>query len=153
MDQYSVVLDDSNDTTKLHNEFTGSDINDFSNGQHYDSRIKAPRKVDYWYFLKTESLLREQIDLLKSRVESLEKENKELRETDQHIGAPVQTSGTTPQPVGKRANVARSLAEMEMKEKQKYWEQEIKRREEDNAKRNNEGKNQEESKGSESISH
>lgn len=146
MDQYSVVLDDSSDTTKQHDNL-------FENSRFSYEQPKTPKKVDYWYLLKTESLLREQIDLLKSRVESLEKENKELRETDQDVRTPVQTSGETPQPVGKRANVARSLAEMEMKEKQEYWKQEIKRREEEDEKRNNERKNKEESKGSESITH
>jgi hypothetical protein len=146
LDQYSVVLDDSSDTTKLHDNL-------FESSRHAYEQPKTPKKVEYWYFLKQESLLREQIDLLKSRVESLEKENKQLRETDQDIRTVVQTSESTPQPVGKRANVARSLAEMEMKEKQEYWKQEIKRREEEDAKRSNEGKNQEESKGSEPIAH
>lgn len=91
-------------------------------------QFKTPKKIDYWYYAKTENLLREQIDLLKSELER-------TRELVREISKPNIETPEVPinnkkeyQPVG-RANPARTLAEMEARDREDYWKKEIKRRE------------------------
>lgn len=108
-----MVLDDSSDTTQP---------------SFVSSQYKVPKKIDYWYYIKSESLLREQIDLLKSELES---KNRII----ENLSQPAIISETAPvvdkikehQPVGRR-NSARVLAEMEALDRKKYWEAEIARR-------------------------
>ena len=114
--QFSVILDDSSDTTQP----------SFAKNSQY----KVPKKIDYWFYIKSESLLREQIELLKSELAIKDRIIENLSQpivTDAE--ASVVNKDKVHKPVGRRNN-GRVLAEMEALDRENYWKSEIKRREE-----------------------
>lgn len=93
-------------------------------------QYKTPKKIDYWFYTKTENLLREQIDLLKSEIVTKDKLIESLTNSPvADIEPPTRQEVKIHQPVG-RVNPARMLAEMEAKDREDYWKKEIARREE-----------------------
>lgn len=118
MEDYSVILDDSSDITQPN--FTVS------------KQYKTPKKIDYWYYAKTESLLREQISRLESQLNEANSIISKLSEPEVRTEVKI-VEPKEYKPVGNRVNV---LAQMEAKDREEYWKGEIKRREEEAAKSN-----------------
>jgi hypothetical protein len=88
-------------------------------------------KIDYWYMLKNESLLREQIDLLKSQLREKDDLIANLVKVPEVKVPEIPINRVSHEPVRRGViNPARALAEMEIKERERYWKEEISRREE-----------------------
>jgi len=93
--------------------------------------LEHPKKIDYWYFAHTEKLLHGQIALLRHELSVRQSELSELTKlihTPEEVHIKPDNERAT-MPVGKMANPARKLAEMEDIERRRYWEDQIKLRE------------------------
>lgn len=96
--------------------------------QQRDNLSGIPKKVDKWAYEKTEALLREQIRNLKDENFYLRDQINLLRTVERKIE--YTPSDTKAPQVPIRSRKVMSKFEMEEHEKRKFWEAEIKRREE-----------------------
>lgn len=85
-----------------------------------------PRKIDYWYYLEFKNNSRDQIEYLHEEIrkkdEIIARFTNPVTEVREIVSPSVNT------PVGKK-NSVRVLAEMEAKDRENYWKNEIARRE------------------------
>lgn len=100
---------------ELHN-----DISINSSSSH-----KIPKKIDYWYFEKSEREFREQINYLKAEIKQKDEIIHSLTIGNTQIKEVVEPKEY--KAVGKH-NPARVLAQMEALDRKNYWEAEIARR-------------------------
>lgn len=106
---------------ELHN-----DISINSSSSH-----KIPKKIDYWYFEKSEREFREQINYLKAEIKQKDEIIYQFSKRDLPIEKNVESQREYKPVV--RNNPTKIFSQMEALDR-KYWEAEIKRREESIAK-------------------
>lgn len=112
-----MVLDDGAVDTPLSDDYVET-----------KTKNKEPKKIEMWYLNKTESIYREHINYLQSEIRSLRAELSEIRTGSK------ETRETVPEviihkPIDRSVSPARTLAEMEARDKAEYWKKEIARRE------------------------
>lgn len=96
--------------------------------ENTNTRVKLPKRVDYWFYLETKNNLSEQIRYLRDQIqeknELLAKYTNPVQEVKENV-RPQQNY----KPVGGRVNPIKHLAELEAKEMHNYWRKEVERRE------------------------
>lgn len=87
---------------------------------------KIPKKIDYWYFAKSEREFREQINYLKAEIKQKNEVIYSLTIGNKEAPKDVE-SPRKYEPVGKH-NPVKIIAQMEAIDRKNYWEKEIARR-------------------------